>query len=148
VTVGSLFVVRRLWREKKRGCANDGKVEARTALTEWMLGGTPPVLLDKSAQATEGEGVRAYTRNERVTKWNPGHPPPLSAPVVVEAHATGPPKSCQEGLMQLGVFGFCGDEDGDIGVGVFPECEESTAPNENRSVRVSNSSPPACSGDM
>jgi hypothetical protein len=26
--------------------------------------------------------------------------------------------------MQLGVFGFCGYEDGDIGVGVFPECEE------------------------
>jgi hypothetical protein len=26
--------------------------------------------------------------------------------------------------VQLGVFGFCGYEDGDIGVGVFPEREE------------------------
>ena len=27
-------------------------------------------------------------------------------------------------LLQLGVFGFCGDEDGNVGVGVFPEREE------------------------
>jgi hypothetical protein len=27
-------------------------------------------------------------------------------------------------LLQLGVFGFCSDEDGDIGVGIFPEREE------------------------
>jgi hypothetical protein len=28
------------------------------------------------------------------------------------------------GLLKLSVFGFGRDEDGDVGVGVFPECEE------------------------
>ena len=27
-------------------------------------------------------------------------------------------------LLQLGVLGLRGDEDGDVGVGVFPECQE------------------------
>jgi hypothetical protein len=27
-------------------------------------------------------------------------------------------------LLQLGVFGFSGDEDGNVGVGIFPQREE------------------------
>ena len=85
----------------------------------------------ESLKAKRGRGVR------RRAKSNPAR---FFRRTVLDAKSADAPKSkgmrhaaprsvnpCftrRGGLLQLGVLGFGGDEDGDVGVGVFPEGEE------------------------